>query len=264
MEKNLQEERRRNPEWSEFLQGAVLPRERRRILEREIELASDIVVPSTFAKRTFVESGVDSARVHVISLGADRVEGDDGDQFERPQGDLTPRRPLRVMFAGQVNERKGISYLLDAVAAIGAESIQLELVGPVSTAMRHKLSTSYPEVLLRSPMPRRELMRRMQTADLLALPSLAEGFGLVALESMAVGTPAVVSDRTFATDVITSGVDGWVVPAGSMSSLTRLLQDLAARPQSLAVVGQHAQQTASRYTWKRYTLAVQDFLSSGR
>lgn len=257
MAEHLGQESIQNPSWSEFLQGAELDGQRRRLLDAEIALATDIVVPSTFARDTFIESGVKADRVHVLPLG-----GEAGANLEVGSLRAAPAThsgPLRVLFAGQVNQRKGLSYLLDAVARLGGE-VRLTLIGAASSAMQQRLTDEHPEVELLSPLPRPLLLEAMRAADVLVLPSLAEGFGLVALEAMTVGTPAIVSERTFGTDVITDGQDGWVVPAGSADALRAVLEKLIADRPRLTTVGAAAQRTAQRFSWERYTSSVRQFL----
>ncbi|WP_162236769.1 glycosyltransferase family 4 protein [Curtobacterium sp. Leaf261] len=260
MADELEIEAQRNPSWREFLQGRYSPPAKKSLLDREIELASSIVVPSNFAKQSFIERGVDPSRLHVISLGATSV---DPALHDRPGGFRPSQKrgsALRVLFAGQVNQRKGISYLLEAVANLGKHVAELEIIGPSTERMRERLQAYRENVVLSSPVPRRQLMQAMGHADVLVLPSLAEGFGLVALEAMAMGTPAVVTERTFGTDVITSGIDGWVVESGSAQALVKVLQSLADDRTLLAAAGVAAKSTATRFTWDRYARSAGEFL----
>ncbi len=259
MARNLQEEASINPAWSSFLQGAHLSAERRALLDLEIELASDIVVPSTFARQTFIDSGVQPARVHVLSLGSTRELAD-----REPTAAKTgaSRSPLRVLFAGQVNQRKGISYLLEAVSHFSEDQIELSMIGPATLEMRRRLASDFPRHRVSGSLPRAALMDAMRDADVLVLPSLAEGFGLVALEAMTMGTPAIVTDRTFGTDVVTNGVNGWVTSAGSTSSLRDVLQSLVQDGKQLDRVGERARRTAQHFSWDHYTSSAQRFLEA--
>nr|WP_179223221.1 glycosyltransferase family 4 protein [Microbacterium sp. Yaish 1] len=251
-----------NPGWKPFLQGAALSVERRSVLEAEISHATDIVVPSTFAKRTFVEAGVESGRVHVMSLGASMDHEVAASLRAASSHKLKRRGPLRVLFAGQVNQRKGISYLLDAAAMLGKAAVSLQVAGPCSPSMRRFIEQRYDFVDFLGTMPRATLMARMADADLLVLPSLAEGFGLVGIEAMLVGTPAIVSEETFAGDVVTDNHDGWIVPSRSSSELASIMWRLFEDRTILEGVGAAAAETASRFTWGRYEDEIAAFLDT--
>ncbi|MBD4582459.1 glycosyl transferase, partial [Xanthomonas citri pv. citri] len=73
--------------------------------------ADHLIVGSTFVKRTCVEYGVDPERISVLPLAAVSPEFTEADHVHHfPDGEA-----LRVVFAGQVTQRKGIYYLLDAL-----------------------------------------------------------------------------------------------------------------------------------------------------
>jgi glycosyltransferase involved in cell wall biosynthesis len=258
MESNLAVEANNNPNWSEFLQGADLSDDRRRLLDAEIMSANFVVVPSTFARQTFIEAGVDPAKVHVLPLGGDldRALAPGDVQAEHSDDNAT----LKVIFAGQLNQRKGLSYLLEAVSGLEKE-VELCMIGPASGSMRKKLREEYPSVQVSHPLPRPQLLEAMRAADVLVLPSLAEGFGLVALEAMSVGTPAIVSDRTFGADVISHGYDGWVIEAASAAPLRSLLLRLSKDRAHLASVAEKSQRTSQARSWVAYTASVRQFLA---
>lgn len=262
MTRHLASEARRNPRWAEFLQGAELTDERRSLLDAEIALADRIIVPSSFARDTFIEMQIAPERVEVISLGAPGSFSLTTSRAGIRDSERPGRSPLSVIFAGQVNQRKGISYLLDALNRLGPDAVELTMIGPASSDVRKVISDDYPSVRLLGSMPRIELMRAMERSDVLVLPSLAEGFGLVALEAMAVGTPAIVSDRTFGSDVIHHGVDGWVVNAGSTEQLAALLSELSNNRELVDAAGVAAARRAEDFTWGEYTRTVGERLQS--
>lgn len=258
MAKHLGLEAQANPEWERFLQGAELTSQRRRLLDDEISLATHVVVPSSFARQTFIESGIAASRVHVLPLGG---EVDRQSPTDHPQADYDHDvHPLKVLFAGQINQRKGLSYLLDAAAGLEGR-VKLSLIGPASVAIQQKLREDYPAVTVSNSLPRPELLEAMRAADVLVLPSLAEGFGLVALEAMSVGTPAIVTDRTFGSDLIRSGENGWIAEAGSADALRAILERLTNDRRTIGVVGIAAKQTAEQYSWTNYTASIRQFLA---
>lgn len=239
-----------NPHWAPFLQGHDLTREERANLDEEIHRADLVLLPCSFARDTFVDSGVDPGKLRILSLGVDF------DEVAATPHTTSPSGPLELLFAGQINQRKGIGYLLEALATTTTSDWHLTLIGGASAAIRERLESDYPSVAIKGTMPRWELKRHMAQADVFVLPSLAEGFGLVALEAMSMGTPAIVTPRTFGADIVTSGEDGWIVPAGDAVRLSETLESIARDRIRLPVISNAARKTAQRYTWKSYARAA--------
>jgi glycosyltransferase involved in cell wall biosynthesis len=102
--------------------------------------------------------------------------------------------PLRLLFAGSINLRKGIPFLLDAVRQSGVD-YHLTLAGPVDPQMQHLLSESDHRIHILPPQSKSALRALYQSHDLFILPSVADTFGFVALEAMACGLPALVSEN---------------------------------------------------------------------
>ena len=85
--------------------------------------------------------------------------------------------------------------------------------------------------------------------DLLALPSESEGLGVVALEAMAVGKPVVAFASGGPAEVISSGRDGIVVPAGDVAALAEAIVKLSSEPGLAREMGGAARRTvAERYS----------------
>ena len=154
---------------------------------REIQLADAIFVCSEFQARLLKTAAKPAKGIHVLPLWADT-------SFWRPVEKRTSRaRSLKVLFAGKINVRKGVPYLLRAASSCG-ESMALTLVGPVDDEIRPLLSRYEGKFELLPPCTKTELRRHYRDHDLLVLPSLGDSFGFVAMEAMACGLPVIVTD----------------------------------------------------------------------
>lgn len=245
----MKEEGLLNPKWEQLLQGHDFTSEELRLLDEEIEMADLILVPSSFAAQTFLESGVPASKLSVIPLGC-ASEGIE----EHPSSKVDPvATPLKVLFAGQATQRKGIGYLVEAVEQVA--DVQLTIVGP-STSTARSIIGRHKNVVMHGSMPRDKLFQVMRDSDLLVLPSLAEGFGLVALEAMANGTPCLLSNRSFGPDLITHGDNGYILNDISKESIMDSLKEIAGAKNSLSAVGGRAAATARHYSWSRYSETV--------
>jgi glycosyltransferase involved in cell wall biosynthesis len=239
----MQEEANRNPTWKALLQGHDFTPQQLKSLDEEIEMADTILVPSSFAARTFVESGVSPSKLCVIPLGCDlgRSQGADSER--------SSNAGLRVLFAGQATQRKGIGYLIEAVHEL--DDVHLTIVGSTTPEAR-SLIARHKNITLKASVPRSTLYDLMRQADILALPSLAEGFGLVALEAMANGTPCLLSAETFGPDLIVDGENGYILKGVSKAFILDALAEIGNDRESLAEVGKRAALTAAEFSWSRY------------
>ena len=249
-ERLLLEEQRLQPAFAATMQFPAPSRLVATRLDREIELADDLILLSSFQRRTFEEQGVDASRLHLAPLGVDI-------ELFRP----LPRRrsrPFTIGFVGQVTQRKGISYLIAAFESLRPRGMRLLVVGrpvgPKQPWAREGVDHHLP--VARSSLP--ELYAQM---DVFVLPSLIEGFGLTALEAMACGVPVVVSENTFGTDIVADGVNGYVVPIRDAAAITERIGSLADDDDLRSTMGANARATAERYPWDSFGLRVVDLVS---
>ncbi|RXH56819.1 glycosyltransferase family 4 protein [Granulicella sibirica] len=187
--------------------------------EKIYAIADAITVPSTFAARSFIESGVDPAKLHVIPYGV-RLE-----QFIK-SGE-PPRDRFEVLFAGSVGLRKGIPYLLEAFAQLSRGAKRLRIAGslhPDLESVLPRLPQQHVEFL--GPVDQATLATLMSTSHVLALPSIEDGFGLVIGQALACGCPVIVSEHTGGPDMITEGVEGFIIPIRDASTLRDRMQQI--------------------------------------
>ncbi len=198
------------------------PRDTRR--EEAIYAAADaITVPSSVARRSFLQMGVPASRVHVIPYGV-RLE-----QFTPTAS--PPADEFCVLFAGAVGLRKGVPYLLEAFAALQHPRKRLRVAGAVQEELRPllaQLPTGHVEFL--GPLPQAELAGLMSRSHVLVLPSIEEGLALVQAQAMACGCPVLCSANTGGEDLFTDGEDGFIVPIRDTALLAERMQRLADDP----------------------------------
>ena len=185
--------------------------------------ANAITVPSTVAKRSFLQMGLPAERVHVIPYGV-RL-----DHFTRTQE--PPSDSFQLLFAGQVSLRKGIPYLLQAFARLKHPNKHLTIVGAIQDDIRSLLAALPTEnVTFTGSLQQHELAKKMSASHLLALPSIEEGLALVQGQAMACGCPVLATSATGAEDLFTNGREGFIVPDRDVDVLTARMQQIADDP----------------------------------
>ena len=95
-------------------------------------------------------------------------------------------------------------------------------------------------VRLVGSIPESELIALLRTAELSIFPSTEEGFGLPVVEAAACGCPVIASTNTGASELITDGIEGFIVPISSPVVIADRLQQPADQPELLERIGQAA------------------------
>lgn len=210
--------------------------------EREVKLADHIFVASSMTKRSLLAIGVEAEKISVIPYGAPV------DYFQ-PQPKTESK--FRALFVGRVGLRKGIQHLLPAWQELHLPDAELLLVG-VDEFPPSYLNRDWQGVRHMPSVAHRELDKYYNSADVFVFPSLVEGFGLVLLEAMACGVPIITTPNTAGPDIITDGVEGFIVPIRDRDALKEKLEWCYRHPRKLADMGRAARQRAERLTWDLY------------
>src|SRR5206468_8546191 len=113
-----------------------------------------------------------------------------------PRACARERGPLRVIFVGNADLRKGVFYLLQAAARPALrDTVSVTLAGrstPESAAILSRFNGSFRHL---GPQTKPALRQIYSSQDVMVLPSLADSFGFVVLEAMACGLPVIVSEN---------------------------------------------------------------------
>jgi len=154
----------------------------------------------------------------------------------------------RLLYVGRLNAQKGIELLLDAMAAMRVHA-DLDVIGDGPPADVAALRARAQErgiaerVRWHGTLPQTRLAEFYRAAIALVVPSLGEGFGMVAIEAQLCETPVVAFASGGLADNILHGSTGFLVPPGDVAALARTLDTVLADP-SLAVVGKAGRQSA--------------------
>jgi glycosyltransferase involved in cell wall biosynthesis len=237
-----------------------LPEQDFQHLVRETTMASGFLVASSFTKRTLVEHGTQPDAIRVIPYGVDSTRF-----LPAPHLRSSQHSPLRLLFVGRINQRKGIKYLLEALRLIDSSQVELTVCGRVVDGLELFRSCS-SQVQVRSSVSAKELVAAYQSADLFVFPSVAEGFGQVLLESLSCGLPILSTTHTAAPDLIEHGIQGFIVEPRRPDLIAERIEWALAHRAELAEMGHAARLRAEQFTWERFRSgighAVEAFLSS--
>ncbi len=233
-----------------------------RPLRASVRRADRLIAVSSWSKRELIRVlGITSDRIVVIANGVDDqfTPGDRGQARANVRRRWGIDRPF-VLAAGTLEQRKGLDVVFGAARAAAKTNAAWQLVlaggvGDHGAAIAAEADT-VPGCRRLGRVTDPELVDLYRAADVVATPSFAEGFGIVPLESMACGTPAVVSGGSGALEEI-SGPAAIVVPERSPAAWLAAIDEARSRRPELA---QRGIQLAGRYRWPDTAAATLDAL----
>lgn len=240
----MQKEFEINPAWSETLTGFNDSVEKLNRKDQELALADMIFVASTFTKKTLQAYTGKLSEIKVIPYGFPEV------QSKKEYLPLDNRK-LKLLFVGGLSQRKGLSYLFEAVEGL-QDKIDLTIVGHKTVQNCKALNLAVEQHTWIPSLSHDQVLACMCEHDVFVFPSLFEGFGLVITEAMSQGVPVITTDRTAGPDLIENGTDGWIVPAGSSAAIKEVLQNILENPNLLKECGLAAQKKAQNRPWSVY------------
>lgn len=139
--------------------------------------------------------------------------------------------PLRLLFVGNVIPRKGLSVLLSAIFALPAHSVILSVVGSLAADPLYArkvvdqaaVQGLHDSVVFHGILDDDSLQKQLEAAHVLAVPSSYEGYGIVYLEGMAFGLPAIGTTSGAAGEIIKHRKNGFLIQPGDEAALTNYL-----------------------------------------
>jgi glycosyltransferase involved in cell wall biosynthesis len=213
---------------------------KRKRKDAELRLATKVSVASEFTRRSLQDLDV-TAPVVVVPYGFPVSD------FEARQ--TPPNGRFTVLAVGTHDLRKGTPYLLEAWRRAAIPDAELHLVGNLRLA---KSFLDRYAGLFRHwrHVAKADLGARYAAADVLAFPTLGDGFGLVIQEAMCCGTPVITTPCGGGPECIEDGVDGWIVPPRDIDALVERLRFCAANRDAVFEMGRRARARAERWTWR--------------
>jgi glycosyltransferase involved in cell wall biosynthesis len=214
----------------------------------EIELADTVITYSDFHTEGVMARGVGRDRITQIPLWIDPL-------FWHPTKIPRSRSgPLKVIFAGNINLRKGVPFLIDAIKSLLPHAC-LTLVGTLDADAKPSLVGCEEFVTVLAPVNKQTLRGIYQAHDVLVLPSLGDSFGFVALEAMACGLPVIVTTHCGAPVPDPS----WRVPVMDSGAIAEQLRRFLDQPEQLVISGRLATGFAEKYTPERFRSTFLEF-----
>ncbi len=224
-------------------------------------------------EQEYLELGIPNDKIRIIPNGADTA----GFAMTQPSSELRKRfgakGKLMILTTGRYHPKKGFDLIPEIASKLKSSGFDFSWVvaGPGTSNLARKYPAAAENGVVCSEdftrsdsddafsLPPKSLVALYKTADVYALPTLVETFGMVLVEAMAAGLPILTTTAPGVDDVIADGETGLKAPPGNPTgfaeALERLLKDNALRNS----LGEQAQAEAkARYDWNIVTQSYLD------
>ncbi len=242
------------------------PRERIDAEQRLVRGLDCIVAATEHERRLLMQIyRVPATRVAVVPLGVDL------DQFQpRPQAEaraalgIAPEERM-VLAIGRIEPLKGFDILIRSIAQLSdRRSVVLSIIGGDDRASRELAALRAvaeevgvaDHVRLLGPRPHEELPAYYNAADVVAVPSFYESFGLVAVEAMASGVPVVASRVGGLASTVADGRTGYLIPWRCPEPFAEKIELLLRNEELRRALGRAAAERMRSYSWSEVARAV--------
>lgn len=264
-------------EAKEYESGIAEPMVRKHSEKILLSTAHRIIANTPVEARQLVRFyAVPAKKLDVVLPGVDhRIFHPAQDKLCRPEGS----DDLHIVYAGRMQRLKGAHLLIEAISQALAQApglkITAELYGALSGATDYDLPAMVSaagleeQISFYQPLSPSALATVFANADLVAVPSLSETFGLVAAEAQACGTPVIANQVGGLNYAVDDQQSGWLMPEPDPGLWAEQLVKLARQPQLISRAGHAALEHSAKFTWERaavealasYRVARQDLLT---
>jgi len=241
-----------------------------------LKRAKKIISVSRMVAHEFRVIGVPKEKIAIVPNGVDLEE-----YKQLPTGDLFRKRldikenEKVVLTVGRLEKIKGFQYLIKALPSIIKEvgSTKLVLAGPDfnygATLKKLTEETNVQDhVIFYGPINGKEKFEAFSAANIVAVPSLYEGFGMLLLEAMAAGKPLVATNTGAAPEIIQNGKNGILAASGNVEDLAGKIIKLLSDDQLMYLISQESRKTVEAFNWEKISEQIHklyiDCLSSAK
>jgi glycosyltransferase involved in cell wall biosynthesis len=216
------------------------------VVLKDCDLADRLLVNSDFVKRTFVQKGYSADRIDVVYLGV-------RDSWFRIKQSYECLEPVKILFTGNFDLRKGTRTLLEAIRRVrsGGIDARLHVIGNMTNGQVLLKDSDMAFFTHTEFVPPAALRPALSESDMFVFPTLLEGCSRSAMEAAAAGLPVITTESCGLP--LENGKSVLYVPLNDVDSLAEAIARLATNEKLRESLGRCASDTiAQHYTWPLY------------
>ncbi len=219
---------------------------------REYDIADYIMVPSEFAKNSFLSYKISEKKILKIPYGVDLSV------FRK-----TENKPIgfNIVCAGQISFRKGSYYLLKAFSELKLRNSKLILVGHINQNIVQTIKPFFSnnDIIFKGHVSQNKLKEIYDESHLFVTPSIEEGLAVVQAQAMASGIPLICTTNSGGADIVDENINGFVCPIRDINYLKQKILYLYENPRILKSFCDEAYQKSQKsLSWDFYGKKIVD------
>ena len=211
----------------------------------EISFVDYHIVASEFSKKALEYEGVPSDNIFVVAYGIDENRF-----ISEPR--TYENGKLNLIYVGEVNQRKGIYQICEAAKNLNNPNIEFNIIGAGYESQKELLAPYEKYVTFHGQQYFEKLQAHLKHNHVFLFPSMGDGFGLVLLEAMAAGLPVIASYNSAGPDLVTDGVNGFLINTCDENALIEKILWFYNHIGDILNMSLSAEATARLYTWNHY------------
>ena len=210
---------------------------------KSYELVDYIVAPSIFVKNEIIKLGIDENKIFVVPFGTDLQLA-----YEKKFIKNYKKKGIDFVFAGTINRRKGIEFLLEAWKNEKFKNDRLHLCGRLYPEIEKLLKKyNFKNVIIPGFVDVREYFKK---CDVYVFPSLLEGSSKSIYEAMSMSLPCIVTHNSGS--IIQNEKDGFIINIASSDEIEEKMLLFKERNELICKMGKQAYQNIQKYSWENY------------
>ena len=225
-----------------------------KLVLRDCADADLLLVNSDFVKKTFVEEGYPAEKIRVAYLGV-------REEFFDLKRDYRIDGPVKILFTGNFDIRKGVRILLEAIRSCRRSGLdlRLELMGNLGNGASCLRADDDQFFTHTAFAPLQQVAAAFARADLFVFPTFAEGSSRSGMEAAAAGLPIITTENCGLP--LEHGKSAIYVPVNDSDALAEAISQLSSQESLREQIGRNAMRTVTEhYTWAQYGHQVAEYL----
>jgi glycosyltransferase involved in cell wall biosynthesis len=205
------------------------------------------IVPSDFVKKSLINEGIDETKIFVVPFGVDITK------FKPVEKDYNGT--FKVAFSGNVNNRKGILYLIQAWRELNLKDAELNIYGRVYPEVK-KYFKNAEKYNIKIHGFVSNIYGELPKNHVYVFPSLLEGSAKSIYEALACGLPVITTKN--AGSVVEDEKEGGIIPTQDIEILKEKILFFYNNRNKIEEFGKNARKKAEQYTWENYGKRVNE------